>query len=130
MTAAQHTQADVHLSFTGTLVRHADRRVLPCDATGNNRQAVCMQITIDTPTMGQRPLHVTRFFDDYAQAEAACKQWRKGAVITVHLPACSMRLAGTADFIELQAPAPEPVKPCAKPTPTPPINHTEPELFC
>lgn len=110
-----------HLSFTGTLSRHAEKRVLPCDTTGHNRHAVCMELLVDTPGMGRRPTHATQYFDDAQAAETRVKAMRKGAVVTVHLSLCSLRLAGIADFVELQAPAPEPAKPATAAN-QPPIN--------
>lgn len=104
-----------YLEFEGALTRNAEMRQLICDKQGHLRPCVCLHLLT---TVGHRPLHVKKYFADALAAEAYAKTLRKGAIVTVHLPLCELHLSGTADFVELQTPAPE-----AKP-----VQVQEPEL--
>ena len=109
----------VHHSYQGKLTENAHVRQAPCDKLGHMRPVVCLRVQVQ-PHL--KPINVTRFCADTFAADAYAKTLRKGAIVTVHINVTELQLSGTADFVELQSPAPEATRPDK------PANAQEPEL--
>ena len=110
-----------HISYTGTLTENAHCRQVMCDKRGHMRPAVCMLVRIQA---NLKPMRVKQFCADSLAAEAYAKTMRKGTEITVHVPLTELQISGTADFVEVQTPAPDAV---ATPK-VAPVNSQEPEF--
>lgn len=112
----------VHHTYNGTLTEHAHVRQTPCDKLGHMRPAVCLRVQVQ-PHL--KPVNVMHFCANTFAADALAKTLRKGAIVTVHIAVTELQLSGTADFLQMQAPAPAQHKPPI----TTPVNANEPELF-
>ena len=80
------------LSYTGTLIHHAEDRTRILDGQDHAVPVLCMDVELDNTL--HTAMHVEQPFpvDHFKQAEAAARRLKKGTRVTVEAPLIDMHL--------------------------------------